>query len=461
MIQKKMGVLIDNGPSDWQVLQQNDRGFAAVDLSGRWHAQEQKRRVEARVVYESPSAPATKSLDWTPAEARDDNTWSITLPNIPAGGPYRIETRVWRRGGPDERPLRGDYVHHLGVGDLWCIAGQSNASGTGLGIAEDGPELGVHLFANDETWKLACHPLEDATNTLHPITITGIFHGHSPWLAFAKMLKRHLAIPIGLIPTALGGSALRPWNPKDKGKPVLYENMMDMIRKAGGRIKGIVWYQGESDANSENAASYKDRFAQFVSSVREGLNTPDLPILTAQLSRCTNPVPSKELDQAWTVLREQQRQAAKQISNVHVIPTLDLPLSDDIHISAPGCVTLGQRFADVALGKVYGHPVSDTFPEIASAHFRDGERRELVLTFDHVPGGWHPRKPPEGFTVEGPDGFIPIEWTDFGEGSQIILRLAGPTEGPVTVHGAYGRNPKVRLCDANQRPFVAFSTQVA
>ncbi|MEW6357220.1 MAG: sialate O-acetylesterase [Planctomycetota bacterium] len=460
MTYKKIGVLIDSGPCDWQILQQAANGFASVRLAGRWYAQDNMRRVEVRVVWEATSAPVTESLDWSPVQMNDDNTWSITLTDIPAGGPYRIETRVWRRGGPDERPLRGDYIHHLGVGDLWCIAGQSNASGTGLGIVDDGPELGVHLFGNDEKWKLACHPIEDATNTLHPITITGIFHGHSPWLVFAKALKKHLAIPIGLIPTALGGSALRLWNPKDKGKPVLYENMMDMIAKAGGRIKGIVWYQGESDANSENAAGYKGRFAQFVSCVRKDLSSPDLPILTAQLSRCTTPAPSKEIDRAWTVLREQQRQAARERPNVHVIPTLDLPLSDEIHISAPGCVTLGRRFADVALGRVYGHPASDTFPEITSAEFRDRERRELVLRFDHVPGGWRPLKPPEGFSVEGPDGFIPIEKADYGEGAEIILRLAGSAENPITVHGGYGRNPDVSVRDANQRPFVAFSVQV-
>ena len=45
-------------------------------------------------------------------------------------------------------------------------------------------------------------------------------------------------------------------------------------------------------------------------------------------------------------------------------------------------------------------------------------------------------------------------------GSEIILRLAGPAQDPVTVHGAYGRNPTVSLRDASQRPFVAFSVGV-
>jgi hypothetical protein len=472
-------VTIEFGPSSWQILQQDENGFAAFGLSGRWreHPQNPPKeaafQVEVRLVHESSCCPVSAALDWAKAEMAPDRTWRMTLRDVPAGGLYRVETRVSRRNLPDERPLRGDYIHHLGVGDLWCIAGQSNASGTGAGIAEDGPELGVHLFGNDERWRLATHPLEDATGTKHPITITGIYHGHSPWLAFAKLLKRHLAIPIGLIPTALGGSPLSRWNPQEPGTADLYDNMMQMIERAGGDVRGIVWYQGESDGSPALAKTYGARFRQFVESVRCYLESPQLPILTGQLNRSTMPhlriIPpqggaqtwfSEEAHRSWSLVREAQRQAAKEIPNVYIVPTTDLSLSDNIHNSAPAEVVLGERFANLALGKVYGHPALDSFPELTRAAFATNDKTELSLVFENVGGGWCALGPVEDFRVEDESGWITIKEIALGEGAELRIRLARAPQGAVTLHGAYGINPTTNLRDSNRRPFVAFSVRV-
>jgi hypothetical protein len=372
---------------------------------------------------------------------------------------------------PDERPLRGDYIHCLGVGDLWCIAGQSNASGTGAGIVADAPELGVHLFGNDEKWRLATHPLEDATGTLHPITITGIFHGHSPWLAFAKALKQRLGFPIGLIPTALGGSPLQRWNPEEPGKADLYENMMDMIQKAGGRIKGIVWYQGEADCSPVLSKTYYARFRQFVEMARRDLRVPDLPLITAQLNRATTHdlrlSPAKgtegppEVQRAWSAVREAQRQAARDIPFVYLAPTLDLALSDNIHNAAPSEVLLGERFAQVALGKIYGRPALDEFPEIAEVRFANARKDEIICAFRNVFGGWCALGPIEDFVVEDEEGLILIKAVVLGENAELRINLSRTPRGRATLHAGYGADPVVRLRDANRRPIIAFSVPIS
>ena len=474
------GVTIESGPSSWQVLQQDENGFAAFGLSGRWDERPQNPpkdatfQVEARLVHESSGCPVSAALDWAKAEMGQDKTWRITLRDVPAGGLYRVEMRVSRRNLPDERPLRGDYIHHLGVGDLWCIAGQSNASGTGAGIAEDGPELGVHLFGNDERWRLATHPLEDATGTKHPITITGIYHGHSPWLAFAKLLKRHLAIPIGLIPTALGGSPLSRWHPQGPGKADLYENMIVMIQKAGGGVKGILWYQGEADGSPALAKTYGTRFREFIAAVRRDLESPQLPVLTAQLNRTTMPclriIPPQgdgakawfpeEVHRSWSLVREAQRQAAKEIAGVYIVPTTDLALSDNIHNSAPAEMILGERFANLALGKVYGRPALDAFPQVAKVAFATGDKTELSLEFENVGGGWCALGPVEDFRIEDEGGWIAIKEITLGEKGELRIRLARAPQGTETVHAAYGVDPATNLRDSNRRPLVAFSVRV-
>jgi len=456
----QVGVTIESGPCAWQILQQDAGGCASIELSGRWapraggDIEQGPHWVEARLVCESSAWPVSATLDWTPAKMESGDTWRATLSNVPAGGLYRVETRVCRRGLADERPLRGDYIHCLGVGDLWCIAGQSNASGTGVGIIEDEPKLGVHLFANDEQWKLATHPLEDATGTLHPVTITGIFHGHSPWLAFARCLKRRLGFPIGLIPAALGGSPLQRWNPEEPGEADLYANMMDMIQKAGGRIKGIVWYQGESDCQPALSKTYGARFRQFVECARRGLNAPDLPVMTAQLNRTTThdlrlspamgSAPPPNVQRSWSVVREAQRQAARDIPSVYLIPTLDLSLSDNIHTSSPSEVLLGERFAQVAFGKVYGKDALTDFPELVEAGSGGEDRREIIARFQNVAGGWATLGPIEDFRAEDESGVIVIEQIILGEDGEVRIRLSRAPEGEVSLHAGYGADPTVQ-----------------
>lgn len=462
------GVTIDSGPSAWRILQQDATGHADLELSGRWTPYPEEvpdprvHRVEVRLVYEGSGCPVTAGLDWAPARMGPGDSWAMTLRRVPAGGLYRVETRVWRHGQDDERPLRGDYIHCLGVGDVWCIAGQSNASGTGSGIAEDEPELGVHLFGNDERWKLATHPLEDATATLHPVTVTGIYHGHSPWIAFAKALKHELGHPIGLIPAALGGSPLQRWNPEEPGHADLYENMLDMIAKAGGHVRGIVWYQGESDCNPQDSASYQQRFAAFAGRLRRDLSQPDLPILTAQINRFTTPSLSLSptgkcdavADRAWSVIREAQRRLALELPGVSVIPTLDLALSDNIHNAAASQVTLGQRFARVALGKVYARECLAEFAQIARAYL-DG--RDIVAEFTGASAGWTTVAPVTDFSVEDEHGWVPVERVTLGDSGLVRLRLAREPHGPAVLHAAYGADPQLGLRDANRQPIVAFS----
>jgi len=468
-----VGVTIGAGPAAWQVLQQDATGHAAIELSGEWaplpgtDRDAGRQVVEARLVYESSGCPVSQDLDWAPAETGTDGRWTASLVGVPAGGLYRVETRVSRRGLADDRPLRGDYIHCLGVGDLWCIAGQSNASGTGAGIAEDGPELGVHVLGNDETWRLATHPLEDATATRHPVTMTGIYHGHSPWLAFAKALKRSLGYPIGLIPTALGGSPLQRWNPAEPGPADLYSNLLEMVSLAGGRVRGSVWYQGESDCSPDLSATYQDRFRDFVEALRRDLGDRGLPVLTAQLNRFTTPSLALSpvgrcdagADRGWSIVREAQRRLAEEVPQISVVPTLDLFLSDNIHNAAGAQVMLGERFARVALGRVYGRPALHEFAGISRARLTD-DRRGVDLQFTGVSGGWTTVGPVADFSLEDEQGWVPVRRVELGDAGDVTLHLIRAVGGEATLHGGYGANPEVNLRDGNRQPFVAFSVRL-
>lgn len=177
-------------------------------------------------------------------------------------------------------------------------SGQSNAAGYGRGTVEDSPMLGVHLLRNNGLWDLATHPFNDSTATIHEVNMEWVNPAHSPWLHFGKLLQNELHYPIGFVQTALGGSALRAWNPDEEGH--LYRNMIETVQRCGGKVAGVVWNQGSSDCNSESADTYLERFSKVVHYWRKDLNITELPFITVQLNRFTNIQEDKEHhDKQW------------------------------------------------------------------------------------------------------------------------------------------------------------------
>jgi hypothetical protein len=447
------GVRIDGGIAPYQIVQQDAGGSSRMALHGRWRYEAAPGAVQLRIVREEDGAVAGASVDWQDAEEQDGTTWAHTFTRVPAGGLYRIETRLAVDRANAEWSPHGDTVHYVGVGDLWIIAGQSNAAGYGRGPVFDPPELGVHILKNEERWDIAAHPLDETTRSTHPNLEHGN-PGHSPYLRFAKDLRAALGYPIGLIQTALGGSPLSAWNPEENPEAPLYHNLMHCVRLADGRVRGIVWYQGESDAGIALAPSYQQRFAQFVTRLRRDLDHPDLPVILAQLNRYTQP---QDLDshRGWSIVREAQRQAAG-LGHVAAVPAIDLPLSDIIHTSPDGNLTLGARKARAALGMVYGRDIVWEAMDVSRAVLVN--ETTIDLTFAHVRNRLAFLGPGEqDFTVEDAEGFMRVEQAATPARDRVRLTLERPARPPVRVHAAFGAFPASTLRDAEtNEPILGF-----
>ena len=261
------GVTITGGVSPWQIFQQDANGVAAIHLTGVCHRIRLSQElpltftpiesghvtVKARVALESSGE---NIIPWTVCSVTDDSAWEITFPAVPAGGSYRIETYMEYDGWDGLSCTRGDMVHNVGVGDVFVVAGQSNAAGRAKDPVDDPPEIGVHLLRNSGKWDLATHPLGDTTASVH----TGHFEnhnpGHTPWLHFAKILKRELGYPIGIVMSAYGGAPLRWWNPEENG--ALTKNMLEQLNEYDLHPKAMLWYQGEAEGFENSAETYFD-----------------------------------------------------------------------------------------------------------------------------------------------------------------------------------------------------------
>ena len=446
MTNDQVGAILDAGPSDWQIIQQSYAGSGRLELKGRWIS-EIPGVVQVRLVHEETSVALNSQLDWHTARTNADHTWSMTLDDIPAGGLYRLETRFNAVGNlAGEWSIRGDMRHFLGVGDLWVLAGQSNSAGYGRGPIYDPPELGVHLYRNSEQWALATHPLNESTDTRHAVNRENANSAHSPYLHFARLLKQELHYPIGLVQTALGGSALAPWNPTETKSAVLFHNMVHCVERAGGVVKGILWYQGETDTDSDICHSYACRFDRAVGAWREALHDPDLPVLVVQLNRVRQ-VATPEANQRWTILREAQRRAPEITRHVGVIPTLDLPLSDGIHNSPAGNMLMAERLARAALGMVYGKAIDYLAPEVKSAkRLEDGTLVEV--SFANVKSRIDCIDPTANcFRLEDEQGVVPVKQVQYPGDATLRLLLDRPLAGIATLHGAYGIDPAIAPMD--------------
>lgn len=431
------GVVIDHGAQDWQIFQQDANGLAEISLRGRWLTQTPYKmaRVMVRLVFETELHAVTLALDWRPAETCPDQTWSFVLKKIPRGGLYRIETALQLDEAPIEWTQRGDAIHHIGVGDIWVIAGQSNSVGYGKSPIHDSPELGIHMFHASGDWRLATHPLSDSTGTQYPANREGGNGGHSPYLAFGRKLKNALGYPIGLIPAALGGSAISSWIPSLGG--VLFNNMMSYLRDAGGQCRGVVWYQGCSDTGLAERAHYMSRFSEMVAAFRKGMNNPGLPIITAQLNRVVSEPSDRPAHEGWDVIREVQRQAARTLDKVYVVGTVDLGLSDAIHNNSAANLVIGERMANVALGAIFGRDTKYLHPDLRQARGVGAQAIELV--FDNVDTrlnyeGRQPQYYPFAVRDEAGEARV-VDWRMTALNT-MILELDRPLVGRATVTGA-------------------------
>lgn len=460
-MQEKIGVIIEKGPAEWQILQQ-EGGFAKVELSGKYirmrNPEDDENHAEIPKIYAMVSKEETGEpvIWWTECNLSGEN-WNVEL-NIPAGGPYTIHTSMTEMKGENwsEWGTRGDIIQHIGVGDIYVIAGQSNSAGFGKDFIYDPPELGIHIYKNNKSWTLATHPLQDSTGAVGNPNRDGGNTGHSLYLSFAKYLKRDLGYPIGLIQTSQGGSPLSAWNPEEEGH--LYRNMMERIKECGGKIKGFIWYQGCSETvKIEKGQNYIERFSQMRNAMFNELNVENIPFVIFQLSYCNDGI-GDEGDKEWGTVREQLRRMNRELKNTYVIPTTDSTFSDQIHISALSNIRLGERAAKILLHHIYGKFYMCDAPDIASAKRIDDHTVEI--TFDNVYERLETRASGENLAIKAEDskGIVNVLEYQIKERNKIILKFERTLDKKCVLHGGYTKSIKniLPIDFATHMPILSF-----
>lgn len=230
--------------------------------------------------------------------------------------------------------------------EIFLLLGQSNMRGRGI-IPQQQPEnpLIVNMNLEDRQWYEARHPLHKSSV---PDLIDGSDNsGVGPGLDFAReILGESTNRIIALVPAARGGSWVNLWQP---GRD-LYEEAVERAEKAladfpegKARIRGILWLQGESDAQDNRYADYSARLTNVITALRSDLNEPELPFLVCTIG---------------TFIRSEQFNRVTEINEVLLsLPDrmpfticvdardLDGHIGDQLHYSTASQEIIGHRYA--------------------------------------------------------------------------------------------------------------------
>ncbi len=347
------------------------------------------------------------------------------------------------------------------VGDVWLCAGQSNMAwplgkaATAEAALQRADRSDIRLLHLRE--RASGNAIRYSAELLRDLDASNLFE-HDGWRHsdedsaatfsavgwfFAERLTANVEVPVGLIQCAVGGAPIEAFLPRermlaDEQLAPLSEDWLDnedypgwcrerarfnlgawfddpqaprphhpfepsFLYDAGIAplaefpIRGVLWYQGESNASSGASGTAvppqinRLKLVTLIDSLRQQFDSPELPFLFVQLPAHDRP---------WVAFRAMQAAVDRTVDGTSMAVTIDVGDAKDVHPRRKREV--GERLALLALREVYGRNVVAHGPEPRDVRIG----KQVRITFHNVDGGLRTAdgKAPRGFefvTAEG------------------------------------------------------------
>ncbi|MBT4865734.1 MAG: sialate O-acetylesterase [Planctomycetaceae bacterium] len=344
------------------------------------------------------------------AVADAKGNWRIELPAKQADG----KTHTLTVSGENEIALK-----NILIGEVWLGSGQSNMAWTVKGANDSAKEIAAAKHPQLRLFLVprakSATPAKDITggawqecspNSVPGFSATAYF--------FARELQQKLGVPVGIIASSWGGTRIEPWTPKNGTNAVLYNGMIHPL--APFSLRGVIWYQGESNVLSLAGLKYHDMKKQLIEDWRAAWKNDSLSFYYVHIAPWGGRYAAGELPKLWEA-------QSKSLSLPHTgmaVITDAVDNINDIHPKSKQVV--GKRLALWALAKNYEQDIVYSGPLYKSMKV---EANKIRIEFSHAAGlASRDDKALSEFTIAAADGkFVPAKATI--DGNTVLVEAEG------------------------------------
>ena len=349
--------------------------------------------------------------------ADDQGNWKVAIPPHKAGGPHEITI-----SGTSTIKF-SDVL----FGEVWLCSGQSNMEWRVNGSLNSKEEIASANHPQIRHIKIPHTPSDKpqsnvaspgwqvcSPQTVASFTAVGYF--------FGRNLQSQLNVPIGLIGSNWGGTRIEPWTPPSGFQSVaalksisdqletfpaknakgqinhqsplaLYNGMIHPLLPY--RIRGALWYQGES--NNGEGMLYFEKMKALIQGWRNAWNQPQMPFYFVQLA----PYRYGRRDPTHLAGIWEAQLKTLDIPNTGMAVTTDIGNVKNIH--PQNKQEVGRRLAIWALAKTYNKPIAVYSGPLYQGMKSEGNK--IRLLFKHTGSGLVARdgKALNWFTIAGAD----------------------------------------------------------
>jgi len=439
-------------------------------------------------------------------EAGQLGRWSVYLTPGTAGGPFQLAVKgTPAAAGGNAAPAQTIALEDVLVGDVWVASGQSNMEFEMLKAATAAVDL---PHSANPRIRLLTVKHQSAEYAQDDVDTDG-WAASSPETArdfsavawyFAREIEARERVPVGVIESAWGGTMAESWTrltalgedaalaplfvsrgrltdrqsdamleeklwlklrdeARTEGRPepafsgvpplsmwapgLLYNGMIAPLTPFP--IRGVIWYQGESNSAVERAPLYNRLFRTLIEDWRRQWGEGDFPFLFVQIANFKSS-PAED----WAALREQQLKALE-LRNTAMAVTIDIGNPDDVHPTDK--LDVGMRLALAARCLSYGEAIEYSGPIFRQA---TPEGKSIRVWFNHGEGLEAKGGELTDFEVAGGDGkFSPA--TARIDGATVVAASPSVAE-PVFVRYGWANSPRCNLFNGEHLPASPFTS---
>ena len=255
-----------------------------------------------------------------------------------------------------------------------------------------------------------------------------------------------------IAPAGMANPPRAPWE-ATAGGSMLYNAMIAPLGRFG--LRGVVWYQGESNASVPDAKRYEGQLRTLMADWRRQFGA-SLPFLVVQLPDY-GALAKMPVESGWALTREAVRRAVAADGNAGLAVTYDLGNRDDVHPTNKQEV--GRRLARAARHVVFGESLSASGAQPKSARREGGS---VVVSFGDFEGELvaYNAKDPSAFelcgSAAGTCKFVSARLTGGGTVTLDAAEVADPTR----VRFCWADSPLCNLYDSTDLPVGPFELSV-